>query len=150
MTTTLIAKPIVENQLWVITDGVKKIGNVEADGAGYNVKIGGTVEHFASTTTIADIKHIEFQRPPHGSHEQLDYAVWPTDCKKTYNNAYDIKRRIHVFTKTEDSKCYYAAGWFNLNTEGEWVTELCPKYIFIQRYEYTGPYMTKQEAKQAK
>jgi hypothetical protein len=146
MTTTLIAKPIVKNQLWVITDGNGKVGNVEADGAGFNVKIGGTVEHFASTRSIEDIKHIEFQRPVKAKPVPLTYAVWPTDVKKTHNNVYDVQRKMHVYTKTAKSKCYHAAGWYNLNLNGEWTTEFCPKYIFIQRYEYTGPHMTKDEA----
>jgi hypothetical protein len=76
--------------------------------------------------------------------------VWPTDVSKTHNNVYDVQRKLHVYTKEPSSKCYYAAGWYNMNTEGEWTTELCPKYLFIQRYPYDGPYMTKKEAEQAK
>jgi hypothetical protein len=146
MTTTLIAKPILKNQLWVITDGTNKIGNVEADGAGYNVKIGGTVEHFASTRSIENIKKIEFQRPKKPTEPILSYAVWPTSTKKTYNNVYDVKRKIHVYTTSPKSKCYYAAGWFKVKYDDVWTTEFCPKYIFVQRYPHAGPYMTEKQA----
>ena len=37
----LIAKPIIKNQYWVITDGTNKIGNVVADQNGFDVKING-------------------------------------------------------------------------------------------------------------
>jgi hypothetical protein len=144
---TLIAKPIIKDQWWVITDGKNKIGNVEADGAGYNVKIGGSVEHFASTTSIENIKHIEFERPVKHKQAELTYAVWPTNVKKTYNDVYDVQRKLHVYTETPDSKCYYAAGWFKMNMTGKWETIKCPKYIFVQRYPYEGPFMTKSEAK---
>ena len=32
---TLIAKPVVKNQFWIVTDGNEKVGNVLADAAGY-------------------------------------------------------------------------------------------------------------------
>jgi hypothetical protein len=32
---------------------------------------------------------------------------------------------------------------------GEWTTEFSPKYIFIQRYEYRGPFMSAEQAEQA-
>jgi hypothetical protein len=57
-----------------------------------------------------------------------------------------VKRKIHVYTKSPKSKCYYAAGYFNVELNGEWQTIAMPKYIFIQRYEYNGPYTTLQEA----
>ena len=60
----------------------------------------------------------------------------------------DIKRKLHIFTKSQKSKCYHAAGWYVLN-QGEPQVIFCPKYIFVQRYEYSGPYKTETEAKQA-
>jgi hypothetical protein len=136
----LKAKPIVKNQLWVITDGVKKIGNVEADSSGFNVKIGDTQSHFASTESIEEIVKLEFERPAKANKKTvLPYAHWPTDSK-THNNFYDVKRKIHVYTKTIDSKCYYAAGYFRIKMTDAWETVLCPKYIFVQRYPYSGPY----------
>jgi hypothetical protein len=63
----------------------------------------------------------------------------------------DISRKLHIFTKDNDSKCYFAAGWFavNLNDGDKWETQLCPKYIFLQRYPYMGPYKTQREAENA-
>jgi hypothetical protein len=54
---------------------------------------------------------------------------------------------MHLFTTTPKSKCYYAAGWYVLKQGTESQIEFCPKYIFIQRYEYLGPYKTEDEAK---
>lgn len=142
---SLIAKPIVKNQLWVVTDGSSKVGNVEYTGACYNLKIGGNQKQFESTRAIQRLVSIEFQRPYRSSKQNLPYAVWPTSGK-TYNNMFDIKRKLHVFTKTKKSKCYHVAGWFSLTLNGERQTVFCPKYIFIQRYPYSGPFMTKEEA----
>jgi hypothetical protein len=145
----LIAKPIVKNQLWVITDGVNKVGNVEADGSGFNVKIGDDTNHFDSTKTIERVIKIEFERPRTTVKKTaVPYAHWPTP-KRTYNNFYDVKRKLHVFTKTSASKCYHAAGYFKMLMNDEWEIVLCPKYIFIQRYQYHGPYNTFDDAERS-
>lgn len=146
MMTNLIAKPIVKNQLWVITDGTHKIGNVEADSTGYSVKIGENTQHYADTKSIERIFHVEFEKPRSvKSTVDLSYAQWPTEGP-TYNNFYDVKRKLHVYTATERSSCYQVAGYFRVNMNGQWETIFCPKYIFVQRYEYRGPYNTHDEA----
>lgn len=145
---SLIAKPILKNQLWVVTDGSNKVGNVEFTPNGYNVKLGNRESYFDSTKTIEQMASIEFQNPVKVSNKKLPYAVWPT-TKKTYNNMFDVKRKLHVFTKLQKSKCYYAAGWFKVQIGDSWQTIFCPKYIFIQRYKYQGPFMSVSEAEAA-
>lgn len=140
----LIAKPIVKNQVWIVTNDTGKIGNVISNGTGYTVQIGDKWSFFDSTKSIQKTIPIHFQTTSR-SRNTTPYAVWPT-TGKTYNNLYDLKRKIHLYTKTTASKCYYAAGWFRMMLNGEWQTVFCPKYIFIQRYEYSGPYSSKEEA----
>jgi hypothetical protein len=77
---------------------------------------------------------------------ELPYPEFPT-TSKTYNSIFDIKRKLHLFTKSKKSKCYHAAGWYILNQNGTEQVSFCPKYIFIQRYPYRGPYKTEDEAK---
>jgi hypothetical protein len=138
---SLIAKPIRKNELWVVTDGTTKVGNVEANASGFQVKIGDQFSQFDSTRAIEKLANIEFQRPIKASKAiRPEYAIWPT-TGKTYNNVFDVKRRIHLYTKTPSSKCYYAAGWFHMKLNDTWQTVFCPKYIFIQRYEYQGPFL---------
>ena len=142
----LIAKPIVKDQLWVITDGTHKVGNVEANGTGYSVKIGGDTVHYADTKSIEKIFQVEFEKPKKVSKQvELPFAQWPTEGK-TYNNFYDVKRKLHIYTTTPKSLCYHCAGYFKINMNGTWETIFCPKYIFVQRYEYSGPYQTWDEA----
>lgn len=143
---TLIAKTIVKDQLWVITDGSKKIGNVEADQSGYCIKIRGDTKHYASTKAIEQNFHVTFDKPKTlESHEETPFANWPTDSS-TYNNFYDIKRKLHVYTKSPKSLCYHCAGYFKIKMTDEWEVVFCPKYIFIQRYPYHGPFKTEDEA----
>lgn len=141
---SLIAKPIVDNKLWLITDDGIKVGNLELTNKGYSLKLHGKQFSYDSKKTIEEIAKIEFDSSQITKPE-IGYAVWPTDSK-TYNDVFDVKRKIHIYTKTKSSKCYHAAGWFNLNVNGQWQTMFCPKYIFVTRYEYNGPYMSEEEA----
>lgn len=144
--TTLIAKPIIKDQYWVVTDGTNKVGNVTASGSGFNLKINGKDSHFATTTDIKKKAKIEFQTlKTDRSNAQLPFSHYPT-TSKTYNSIFDIKRKLHLFTKNSKSKCYYAAGWYAININNVFEPIFCPKYIFIQRYPYHGPFKTKDEA----
>ena len=144
--TNLIAKPIIKNQYWVVTDGEKKVGNVVANGSGFDLIIEGKNTHFKTTNEIKKKVKIEFQTlKSNNTQAQLPFAIFPTSGK-IYNSFFDVKRKLHIFTKSAKSKCYHAAGYFILNQTGQEEVIFCPKYIFIQRYKYEGPFKTKEEA----
>lgn len=146
MSNNLIAKPIIKNQYWVVTDGDKKIGNVQANGNGYDLIIDGNNVHFKDRDDIKRKTKIQFQTlKTDRTKAQLPFANYPT-TPRVYNSILDVKRKIHLYTKTLKSKCYYAAGWYVMNQSGENKTIFCPKYIFIQRYPYLGPFKTEEEA----
>ena len=143
----LVAKPIIKDQYWVITDGKQKVGNVVADGSGFDVKLNGQNFFYKNTTDIERKTQIEFETPKTTLNKKLNlYDEYPT-TNKTYNNVFDLKRKIHLYTKTSKSKCYYASGYYLINQNDELHTVFCPKYIFLQRYPYYGPYKTEEEAK---
>lgn len=144
--TELVAKPIVKNQFWIVTDGHKKVGNIEANNAGYGVQINGTFLQFNNTDELKKSTKIRFEsiantisKPTH------PYPDYPT-TKRVYNSILDIQRGLHLFTKSKKSKCYHAAGYFVIDQNGAKQVSFCPKYIFVQRYPYQGPYKTKTEA----
>ena len=147
MSKPLIAKPVVKDQFWIVTDGTEKVGNVIADGSGFEVKLNGSKAHFKNTNSIQKQTNIEFQTIKiDKTKKEVPFNEYPT-TKKVFNSILDIKRKIHLFTKTQKSKCFHAAGWYILFQGEEPTISFCPKYIFIQRYEYLGPYKTEDEAK---
>jgi hypothetical protein len=146
MSKTLIAKPVVKNQFWIVTDGEKKVGNVIAEGSGFDVKLNGSVAHFKNTSAIKKQTRIEFENINKKTKPDTTFTEYPT-TSKVYNSVFDIKRKIHLYTKTPKSKCYYAAGYYVLYQGSEPVVIFCPKYIFVQRYKYEGPFKTENEAK---
>ena len=144
---TLIAKPVVKNQFWIVTDGNEKVGNVLADGSGFEVKLNGNKTHYKNTKSIKKIANIEFLTFNKFSTDkkEVPFNEYPT-TSKVFNSILDIKRKLHLFTKTPKSKCYHAAGWYTFKQGTEGNSVFCPKYIFIQRYPYQGPFKTKEEA----
>jgi hypothetical protein len=142
----LIAKPIIKDQFWIVTDGQQKVGNVIAEGSGFNLKINGVSKHFQNTNELKRSTRIQFQPlKTNRTKAELPFANYPTSGK-VHNSMLDIKRRLHLYTKTVKSKCYYASGWFAINQNGTFEKILCPKYIFVQRYPYHGPFKTETEA----
>lgn len=144
----LIAKPIIKNQYWVVTDGDKKVGNVESQGTGFDVKIGNNIEHYDTTKQIEKSKKIEFEtiakvKP---RNDTPPFAIFPTSKNRIFNSVLDVKRKLHLYTTSAKSKCYFVAGWFAIKQGIEFTTVFCPKYIFIQRYEYMGPFHSESEA----
>ena len=144
--TELIAKPIIKDQYWVVTDGERKVGNVMANSAGYEVILNGSTLQFNNTKDIKKTVNINFQpMKSNKTRVEMPYPEYPT-TSKTYNNIFDVKRKLHIFTKTRKSKCFHVAGWFVINQNGQNQVIFCPKYIFVQRYTYTGPFKTESEA----
>lgn len=145
--TTLIAKPIIQNQFWIVTDGNKKVGNIEANSAGYSVQVNGNLFQFTNTEDISKSTHIRFQTIKiENTKPTQPYPEYPT-TKTTHNSVFDIQRGLHLFTKSKKSKCFYAAGWFVINHSDIREIVFCPKYIFLQRYNYKGPFINEDEAK---
>lgn len=143
----LVAKPVIKNQYWVVTDGEKKVGNVIADGSGFNVKLQGNIQHYKNTSDIKRKVNIEFQTvKKQKTKSDVPFNQYPT-TPKVFNSIFDIKRKVHLYTKTKKSKCYHAAGYYVMKQNGQNEVVFCPKYIFIQRYPYLGPYKTEEEAK---
>lgn len=137
----LIAKPVVKDNYWIVTDGDKKVGNVLATGTGFDVKVYGQSKHFINTKTIQTVENIVFLPIEKRHHKDLSFAKFPTSSR-IFNSVFDVKRKLHLFTRSKQSKCFHVAGWFTLGND----IVLCPKYIFINRYPYQGPFKTKEEA----
>ena len=142
----LTAKPITDGEFWILTQGDKKVGNVCANSAGYGVELGGHSFQFSTTDEIKSKTKIKFVTPEKSNVKlEVPYPEYPCPAK-TYNSVFDVSRGLHVFTKSKKSKCFHAAGYFLVEHNNTQEVIFCPKYIFIQRYTYLGPYKTKIEA----
>lgn len=143
---TVIAKPVIADQFWILTNDGQKVGNVTANNSGYSVKLGDSITQYTDLKEIANTGNIQFQvtgtirRGPQSIDTQYPIEGQP------HNVMYDIKRKLQLYTKSSSSKCYHVCGWFTIYMNGRWTTTLCPKYIYVQRYPYHGPYKLQEDA----
>jgi hypothetical protein len=54
-------------------------------------------------------------------------------------------KNVPTYTKTENSKTLYAAGYYGLHFNGVWRNTYCVKLETLDNYEFVGPFKTKTE-----
>lgn len=141
----IIAKTVVPNQFWILKQDEEKVGNIQATGDGFQVCINNEVQTFKSVKMIRQRVGVDFEpsikttKPP----QDVIYGI-KTGCK-AYNSIFDVRRQLPLFTKTRKSKSWYAAGWYKVQQNRIWQIMQNPKLITLQRYEYVGPFATKDQ-----
>lgn len=145
---TLIAKPVIDKQFWILQDGNQKVGNIEACAGGYQVKIRNQVAQFKTIRMAAQRVNIQFEQSSFlNSKKSLSNLVhgYPT-VGKSYNAMWDVKMKLPIYTKTTKSKSWFAAGWYRVKKNRTWSIVQDPKLIVLHRYQYQGPFHTLEEA----
>jgi hypothetical protein len=145
---TLVAKPVIDKQFWILQDGNQKVGNIEACAGGYQVKIRNQVAQFKTIKMAAQRVNIEFEsvnKPARSSAISNLVHGYPT-TSKAHNPMWDVKMKLPVYTKTSKSKSWFAAGWYLIRKGRSMTVVQNPKLIVLQRYPYQGPYHSEQEA----
>lgn len=145
----IVAKPIVDNEFWILQQDDKKIGNVEAcQGGGFQVRLKDTVQQYKNIKMVTQLHNIVFEKP----FLVKKKTVVGSDVHgyqahgRIYNPTWDVKHRLPLFTKNKKSKSWFAAGWYQVQRGRTWKTVQDPKLITLQRYKYNGPFHTKEEA----
>lgn len=138
--TTLKAKVINDN-CWLVKDNNKQVGAVFHDAFGVTFLHDGTKEKFNSLTNLKSKYKIHIDSSNTSSSDNEVYG-YPTDTTP-YNILWNLKYKVPVYTTSEKSTSFYAAGYYNITVEeGITQTILCPKLITIERKQYTGPYQS--------
>ena len=145
---TLIAKPVIDKQFWILQENDRKIGNVEACAGGYQVKINNQIAQFKTIKMLEKKINVQFvpALETKKSIVQKNLVHGYAASGKVFNPMWDLKLRAPIYTKTNKSKSWYAAGWYLVKKGRSWVPVQDPKLIMLQRYPYSGPYHTSQEA----
>ena len=150
--TELHAKPIIDNKFWIVEQDGEKVATlrknedkrfVMSNEGGikiYDTKESLTREFGKKFFTVKIVKESQDALPNevHG---------YPTSTAP-YNAMFDIRKKLPLFTKSDDSKSLYCAGFYTIKFEKGWVKSFCPKKITLERYPYKGPFKTDLEMKQ--
>jgi hypothetical protein len=143
----LVAKPVIDNEFWILQENNRKVGNVEACAGGYQVKINNQVAQFKTIRMAAQKVNIKFESRPQSTTVVNDNQVhgYPTQGR-VYNAMWSVTQQLPVYTCTAKSKSWFAAGWYRVRRGRVWQTMLAPKLIVLQRYAYAGPFHSESDA----
>lgn len=142
----LIAKPVVPERYWLLRDGDRKVGNIQALAQGYRVQIHDRIQTFTSVQHIQRRVPVDFEPAPTNTSPSLTCEChgFPT-TSLPYNSVYDLRLRLPLWTREPRSRSWYAAGWYSVRIHNRWRRMFCPKLILLQRYHYQGPFASEQE-----
>jgi 1,4-dihydroxy-2-naphthoyl-CoA synthase len=146
---SIIAKPVIDRKFWILQEGNKKIGNVEACDGGFQVKINNQVTQFKTIKMVEQRIHVQFEqfikyKPKPVTNLVHGYPV----AGRLYNPIWDVTNKLPLYTKTNKSKSWFAAGWYQVKKGRKWQVVQGPKLIVLQRYANHGPFYTREEAEQ--
>jgi len=145
------AKPVVENKFWIVEENGQKVGTIRK-GHDLTVTMGG--KNIGKCSSIADLKNqfgIELTTSVEVTDEykqdtKTENSVHGYPCKvKPYNDIYDLKRKLPIYTKTPRSQSFFCAGYYIIHFPTGWLPSYCPKLLTLGRNEFKGPYTTRLE-----
>jgi hypothetical protein len=144
---TIVAKPVIDKQFWILQENNQKIGNIEACAGGYQVRINNQIAQFKTIKLAARHINIEFEPAVKSTNTKLvaDHVHGYPVAGRIYNPMWDVSQQLPVYTKTNKSKSWFAAGWYNVRKGRTWKTVLAPKLIVLQRYAYQGPFYSESD-----
>jgi hypothetical protein len=145
---TIVAKPIIDKQFWILQENDRKVGNIEACDGGFQVRINNQTSQFKTIRTAAQRVNIEFETLPklEKSKPSVNLVHGYPVQGRVYNPIWDVPQKLPLFTKTKKSKSWFAAGWYRVKKGRNWATVQDPKLILLQRYSYSGPYHSHEQA----
>jgi hypothetical protein len=146
--TELIAKPVVKNKFWIVEDHGTKIATIQAVEDGGFVYVDDAKRQRYPTIKMLSKEHniifdslAKKEKAVVQTHEVYGYPV----SQKPWNTLWDVKHQFPVYTKTSKSKSYFCAGFYIIKFNNGWVKSTCPKLITLNRYEFRGPYKSKED-----
>jgi hypothetical protein len=151
--TVIQAKPIVDGILWVVEQNGVRLGTLhkkENNHYMFSTKHGemffnrrsDLVKQFGKEFFLKDIDITTSKIDNYECHG------FPTKwCP--HKSMYNVRKKLPLFTKSNQSKSLFCAGHYIIKFPKNWVRSFCPKLITIERYPYSGPFKTEEEAKEA-
>jgi hypothetical protein len=146
----LLAKNILPEKFWIIEDESQtKLGTIQVGPQRVRVVLGGGDYVYADFDSALKQHHIYTSLEPINEPRNDEHNVNEYPAKdKPYNELYDTAQGLPMYTKTEKSKCFYAAGYYIIHFNFAWAHAYCPKVITLNRNEFRGPYKTELEMKE--
>ena len=146
----LKAKPVLKDKFWIVEQDEERIGTISLNDDRYMFSNQSETCFFDNKRQMkkkfgVDIIWTDIT-PSDTNHSKVNHTVhgFPTSVTP-YNTMYDVKRKLPLYTKTNDSQSFFCAGYYCIQFDHGWVPASCPKLITLSRNNYLGPFKTKLE-----
>jgi hypothetical protein len=143
----LVAKTIIKNKYWVVEQSGNQVATIQAvEDGGFVYVHNDNREKYSSVKLLSKKHNIHFTPGEKKQKEEIQNEIYGFPAtSRTYNEVYDIKHKIAIYTKKPKSRSHYCAGWYLIKSSSKWSKVFCPKTIVIKRYEYYGPFKSEQQ-----
>ena len=143
--TRLKANPIVSGKFWIIEEDGERVGTLTKNNDKTFMYCRDTGTSFFENerqlkNTFNDINW-GTSISDKDSQKKKEVHTYPTSVNP-FNQMYDVKRKLPLFTKSKKSKSLYCAGYYIIRFDKGWVRSFCPKLVTIENYESKGPFRT--------
>jgi len=153
---TYSLKPIINDKFWIVEFQGQKHGTLRyVDGELYEVSSNGKINMLdkAQLTGLygIDIENYNYEQPEtieitRNTDEKHVDILYEYPCAGVpFNGMYDVKKKLPMYTKTSKSSSYHCAGYYVIEYENGWTRAFCPKLVTLTKYQYKGPYKTKDD-----
>ena len=135
--------------VWVIKNNSVQTGSITATQKGYRVRLGSTIRMFDSFNAICSELGVEDDSVHTGCAQVSSVMGYPTHHSEVFNPMIDVNLRLPLYTVDNRSQCYFAAGYYAVENNNQWMPVFCPRYVVLTRKKYLGPYHTAEQRDQA-
>lgn len=143
----MLAKTIVANRFWILEDPNQgRVGTMQSTDIGVQVNVQGRVTHYENFQQAAADLQLYQAAASTVEKETIEWNSngYPT-AVQPYNEMYNAQLGLPMYTKTERSKSFHAAGYYIIRFDFAWAQAFCPKVVTLKNNPYAGPYHTRLE-----
>ena len=106
-----VAKPVLEDKFWILEDNGQKVGTIRSNENGVTLQVGSENQTFTALEELKQKVSVSFSGKELVNKEKQEFEVHGYDCKtQPYNAIFDLKRKLPLYTKTENSQSFFCAG----------------------------------------
>ena len=147
---------IIKDKFWILEDAGVKLGTIRKGDSDANFEVimrnkgvdyldldALTTKYGKTILTPKLVKKIESVEYGKALDEVEGYPCKHKACNSGMQTVQG--KQIPVYTKSDTSKTFYAAGYYGLHFSGVWRNTYCVKLETLDNYEFVGPFKTKSE-----
>jgi hypothetical protein len=144
----LVAKAVVKNKFWIVEQDGEQVATIQTHPTGVTYVFNEQREQFVSISMLRAKYKISFDKSKAAKKPAITHDVSGYPCDhKPFNVLFNVAKKLPVYTKTDQSKSFFCAGHYLIKFNVSYVHAYCPKLITLNRYDYYGPFHTKQDAR---